>query len=163
MHALITGGARSGKSAFAEGLVLSWGARPLYIATAEDRGGEMGARIAAHVARRGDAWETRAAPLELAAALSDPRPALVDCLTLWLSNLMEAGRDIAAETEALLAALAARGAPTALVTNEVGGGIVPMEPLSRRFRDAAGTLNQAVAGTADEVHLVVAGCPMRIR
>ena len=165
MHALITGGARSGKSAFAEALVTGWGARAAYIATAQARDAEMEARIAAHVARRGGAWRTHAEPLDLPGALiaTDGAPRLVDCLTLWLSNLMEAERDVEAETAALLSSLAAQSSPVAFVTNEVGGGIVPAHALSRRFRDAAGTLNQAIAAACSEVHLVVCGCPLRIK
>src|SRR5690606_20342413 len=154
-HVLVLGGQRSGKSRFAEGLVAGRGGRPLYVATAPPTDGdadgsdaEMAARIAAHRARRGDAWTIIEAPLELAAALGragEASAVLVDCLTLWLANLMQAGRHPEAETERLLAALAAVPAPVVLVSNEVGAGIIPANALARRFADAQGILNQRVA------------------
>ena len=165
MHALITGGARSGKSAFAEARVAAQGGRPVYLATAEPRDEEMRARIAAHVARRGDAWETRHEPVDLPGALAatDGAPRLVDCLTLWLSNLLERGLDPEAETARLTDALAAQASPVTFVTNEIGLGMVPMDRLARAFRDAHGTLNQTIAAACDELHLVVAGQPLRIK
>lgn len=163
---LVTGGARSGKSGLAERLALALGPRPVYIATAEARDAEMADRIAAHRARRGDGWPTREVPLDLPAALDESDggpPRLVDCLTLWLSNLLLAGRDWRAEGEALAATLARQRAPVILVTNEVGSGIVPENPLARRYRDAAGWLNQRIAAGADEVWLSVAGCPLKVK
>ena len=163
---LVTGGARSGKSAEAERRVLALPGRPVYIATAEAGDGDMAARIAAHRARRGTGWRTVEAPLALAEALgaSDGAgPRLVDCLTLWLSNLMLAGRDWQAEAAGLEAALLTQASPVVLVTNEVGGGIVPENALARAFRDAAGLLNQRIAGVADEVVLVVAGLPLVLK
>lgn len=163
---LVTGGARSGKSRLAEARTLALGAPATYIATAEAHDAEMAARIAAHRARRGPEWRDIAAPLALAEALdhSDGRqPRLVDCLTLWLSNLMLGGHDISAASEALLASLARQKAPVVLVTNEVGLGIVPENALARAFRDAAGTLNQAVAAAADEVVLVACGLPLTLK
>ena len=162
---LVTGGARSGKSAIAEGKVLGFGAPAVYIATAQAFDAEMEARITTHQARRGPEWRTHAEPLELCAALAatDGAPRLVDCLTLWLSNLMLAERDWRAEGQALIAALAAQAAPVVLVSNEVGLGIVPDNPLARAFRDAAGLLNQWVAATADEVIFAVAGLPMKVK
>lgn len=163
---LITGGARSGKSALAERLALSLGQAPIYIATAEARDAEMADRIAAHQARRGEGWTTREVPLDLAGALdaSDGAgPRLVDCLTLWLSNLMLAERDCQAAAGELVACLGRQRAPTVLVTNEVGDGIVPTNALARAFRDAAGLLNQQVAAAADTVYLTVAGQPVRIK
>lgn len=162
---LITGGARSGKSALAEARALELGRPAVYIATGEAGDAEMAARIAAHRARRGPDWQTHAEPLDLVAALgaTDGRPRLVDCLTLWLSNLMLAGRDWRAEAEALLAALSRQRAPVVLVTNEVGLGIVPENRLAREFRDAAGLLNQWVAAAAEEVVLAVAGLPVRVK
>lgn len=163
---LITGGARSGKSVFAEDLVLSQGNTPIYIATAQAFDAEMEARIAAHRRRRDARWSTLDAPLDLACALSESDnkgPRLVDCLTLWLSNLMHAERDIADETDALIDAIARQNMPVTLVTNEVGGGIVPENALARRFRDAAGEMNQKLAAAVDEVTLVVSGCPLRIK
>ncbi len=163
---LVLGGARSGKSALAERLTLASGANPLYIATADAWDDEMRARIAEHRARRdGLGWETCEAPLTLAAALSaEPdRPVLVDCLTLWLTNHLLAEHDLDAEADALLAALQARKGPVVLVANEVGLGIVPDNALARRFRDAAGRLNQRVAQSADLVVLTAAGLPLVLK
>ena len=162
---LVTGGARSGKSAIAEARALGWTGRATYIATAQAFDAEMEQRIAAHQARRGAEWDDLAAPLALAAALhdSDGQPCLVDCLTLWLTNVMMDERDWRVEADILLAALAARQSPVVLVTNEVGGGIVPDNALARAFRDAAGLLNQRVAAMADEVVLAVCGLPMRVK
>ncbi len=166
MIILITGGTRSGKSAYAEGRTLALPGTPHYIATAEAGDEEMAARIAAHRARRGPPWQDHAAPLDLAGALAATNgagPRLVDCLTLWLSNLMFAQRDLAGETQRLCAALAAQTSPVLLVTNEVGMGIVPDNALARAFRDAAGRLNQSIASLADEVQLVVSGYPLRVK
>jgi adenosylcobinamide kinase/adenosylcobinamide-phosphate guanylyltransferase len=169
---LVLGGARSGKSRHAETLIeealengLCTGAT--YLATAEALDDEMKARVAEHRARRGEDWSTVEAPLELAGALAahaaPARPILVDCLTLWLSNLMGAGCDIDAETAALAAALQDAAGPVVLVSNEVGMGIVPDNELARRFRDHAGRLNQAVAAVADRVLFVAAGLPMTLK
>jgi adenosylcobinamide kinase/adenosylcobinamide-phosphate guanylyltransferase len=163
---LITGGARSGKSARAELRAREFAGTPIYIATAEALDAEMNARIATHRARRGKDWLTREAPLELAAALDQTDgagPRLVDCLTLWLSNLLHAGRDWPKEAASLADALARQRSPVVIVTNEVGAGIVPDNALARQFRDAAGQLNQTVARAADEVEFVVAGLPMRLK
>lgn len=162
---LVTGGARSGKSAIAESRTLSLGEAAIYIATAQPFDSEMEDRIATHKARRGAAWRTHAEPLDLCAALSltDEAPRLVDCLTLWLSNLILAGRDWRPEAARLVETLGAQAAPVVLVTNEVGAGIVPENRLSRIFRDAAGTLNQQVAQVADEVILAVCGLPMKVK
>lgn len=166
MIILITGGARSGKSLYAENRVLALPGVPHYIATAEAGDEEMAARIAAHRARRGPPWRDREAPLELAEALAatdGAGPRLVDCLTLWLSNLMFADRDLRAETARLREAVLSQSAPVVLVTNEVGMGIVPETALARAFRDAAGRLNQEIALIADEVQLVVSGYPLRVK
>lgn len=169
---LILGGARSGKSRHAERMIESALGGELYdgatyLATAEARDDEMTARIAEHRARRGNAWRTVEEPLDLVGALTaniDPaRPILVDCLTLWLGNLMGAGRDIDAETTALAARLQDFGGPILLVSNEVGLGIVPDNELARRFRDHAGRLNQAVADIADHVLFVAAGLPLTLK
>lgn len=160
---LVLGGARSGKSRQAEALVMAEPAPWTYIATARAADDEMRARIAKHRARRGVGWETVEAPLDLAGPLATPRPALVDCLTLWLTNLMLGGQDIAAATAALDAALATRMAATVLVSNEVGLGIVPENALARRFRDAAGRLHQHLATRADSVLFMVAGLPLRAK
>ena len=163
---LVTGGARSGKSALAERLALGLGTPVLYLATAEAGDAEMAERIARHRARRGADWTTAEEPFDLLSVLrarNPSRPALVDCLTFWLSNLMLAGQDWEGPVRDLAAALPGLPAPTVLVTNEVGTGIVPENALARRFRDAAGWMNQAVAAAADEVFLSVAGCPLRVK
>ncbi len=159
---LILGGARSGKSARA----LALAAPPrAFIATAEAGDGEMAERIARHKAERGEDWALIEAPLDLPAALNEAgeRAALVDCLTLWLANLMAAGREPEAETARLIAALRAAQGPVILVSNEIGLGLVPMEPLSRRFRDEQGRLNQRIAAAADRVEFVAAGLPLRLK
>ncbi|GLR84389.1 bifunctional adenosylcobinamide kinase/adenosylcobinamide-phosphate guanylyltransferase [Bradyrhizobium iriomotense] len=163
---LITGGARSGKSQRAEARARSFPGRPVYIATAEALDAEMAERIARHRARRGDDWIERETPLDLVAALdaTDGSGArLVDCLTLWLSNLLHAERDWSGEAALLAAALRRQRSPVILVTNEVGLGIVPDNALARSFRDAAGLLNQVIAEVADEVEFVVAGLPMKVK
>lgn len=160
---LVLGGARSGKSAYAERLCPAGG---VYVATAAPADHEMADRIRHHRARRGPAWTTIEEPLDLAGVLSmaaPGRPLLIDCLTLWLSNLLEAGRDVAAETTTLTQALRAAATPVVLVSNEVGMGIVPSTPLGRAFRDHAGQLNQAVAAVADRVVLVIAGLPLVLK
>ncbi|MBM3627963.1 MAG: bifunctional adenosylcobinamide kinase/adenosylcobinamide-phosphate guanylyltransferase [Alphaproteobacteria bacterium] len=168
--ALVTGGARSGKSAHAEALARRLaGARGActYIATAEAFDDEMRARIAQHRAQRGAGWTTREAPLDLAAAIGEEarpgRVVLVDCLTVWIGNLMHAGRDVAADCAALVAALAAARGPVVLVAREVGLGIVPDNAMAREFRDHAGRLSQAVAAVATHVDLVAAGLPLALK
>ena len=162
---LVLGGARSGKSRYAESLIAALPPPWTYLATAEAGDTEMAARIATHRARRGPQWQTIEAPRDLVAALKsrETMPVLVDCLTLWLSNLMLADADIDAEIARLEAALADTGAPVVLVANEVGSGIVPDNPLGRRFRDLQGVLNQRMAARADRVVLVVAGLPLAIK
>jgi adenosylcobinamide kinase/adenosylcobinamide-phosphate guanylyltransferase len=162
---LVLGGARSGKSRYAESLI---GERPaIYIATAEAHDDEMADRIRRHQARRGANWTTREAPVELAAVLrieSQPgRVVLVDCLTLWLSNLLGAGRDPAADSAALIECLSGLPAPVIFVANEVGLGIVPDNALARQFRNDAGRLNQQIAGIADRVVFVAAGLPLILK
>lgn len=162
---LVTGGVRSGKSAIAEDRTLGFGTPATYIATAQALDDEMAERIARHRARRGPEWRTVQEPLDLPAAIaaSDGTPRLVDCLTLWLTNLMLAERDWRAETARLADTLAHQTAPVVLVSNEVGLGIVPDNALARRFRDAAGLMNQHVARVADEVILAVAGLPLKVK
>jgi adenosylcobinamide kinase / adenosylcobinamide-phosphate guanylyltransferase len=162
---LVLGGARSGKSRYAEGLIATAPPPWIYIATAEARDAEMAERIAQHRARRGNNWHTREAPNDLAEAFaSAPKgPVLLDCLTLWLSNRMLAEADIDAEIDRLDQALARRAGPIVLVSNEVGYGIVPDNALARRFRDLQGGLNQRVGATADRVILMVAGLPMIVK
>jgi adenosyl cobinamide kinase/adenosyl cobinamide phosphate guanylyltransferase len=162
---LVLGGARSGKSRHAESLIAALPAPWIYIATAEAGDDEMTARIAAHRARRGAIWRTIEAPRDLAAALaaSPSMPVLVDCMTLWLSNLLLAGADIDKEIERLEKALAAAAAPVVLVANELGSGIVPDHALGRQFRDLQGMLNQRIAARADRVVLMVAGLPLAVK
>ena len=160
---LVLGGARSGKSRHAEALIQALPPPWTYIATAQAWDAEMRARIDLHRARRPAGWQTVEAPLDLPAALAGPGPALVDCLTLWLTNLMLGGHDAAAAADALDAALDARSAPAVLVGNEVGLGIVPDNALARAFRDEAGRLHQRLAARADTVLFMVAGLPMRVK
>jgi adenosylcobinamide kinase/adenosylcobinamide-phosphate guanylyltransferase len=164
---LVLGGARSGKSRYAEALVENAAAAGIYCATAEPGDAEMAARIAAHRARRGPFWHTVEERLALApviaAAAAPERPLLIDCLTLWLSNLLLAGRPTDEESHALCAALRLAAGPVVLVANEVGMGLVPETALGRRFRDAAGRLNQQVAGLADRVVFVAAGLPLVLK
>ncbi len=163
---LITGGARSGKSRIAEANAARFGPRATYIATAQPHDAEMVARIGEHQARRGPGWTTHAEPLNLAGALSatdGQGPRLVDCLTLWLTNLLLGGHDWKAASGAFIAAFPDQRDPVVIVTNEVGSGIVPDNALAREFRDAAGLLNQWVAEAADEVYLAVSGLPLKVK
>ena len=157
----VLGGARSGKSRHAEALVTALPPPWRYVATAQAWDGEMRARIDAHRAQRVPGWQTVEAPVDLAAALDTPLPVLVDCLTLWVSNLLLA--DWEPDWPGLAATLDARAAPTVLVANEVGLGIVPDNALARRFRDLAGVLNQAVAAHANRVVLITAGLPLVLK
>lgn len=163
---LVLGGARSGKSRYAESLI---GALPppwIYLATAEARDAEMEKRIAAHRARRNHGWRTVEAPHDLAGALrAAPTEAavLVDCLTLWLSNRMLAEADMDQEIDTLEATLANHDGVVVLVANEVGSGIVPDNALARRFQDLQGTLNQRIAARASHVVLMVAGLPLQVK
>jgi len=162
---LVLGGARSGKSRYAESLIAALPPPWIYVATAEAGDEEMAARIKAHRARRGAYWRTVETPTDIAAALSarEKAPILIDCLTLWLSNLLLAEANIEAEIARLERALAAPGAAVVLVANEVGAGIVPEHPLGRRFRDWQGILNQRIAARADRVVLMVAGLPVAVK
>ena len=169
---LVLGGARAGKSAYAQARAAELGDRVAYVATAEARDAEMAARIAHHRAARPPGWATIEAPLAVGEAVAQLEGkadvVVVDCLTLWVANLLE--RDPALADEALLAEagrLAVPGARRAtslvLVSNEVGGGVHPETALGRRFRDALGLVNQLMAGVADEVVLLVAGCPLWLK
>ena len=164
---LVLGGARSGKSAFAEGMVAGHRRGCVYLATAEIHDDEMKERVRLHKARRDAQWRTVEAPLELAQALvaetEQGAAILVDCLTLWLSNLMHKERDPAVETSALLKALGQVGGPVVFVANEVGLGIVPDNRLAREFRDHAGRMNQRIAAEADAVFFIAAGLPMKLK
>jgi adenosyl cobinamide kinase/adenosyl cobinamide phosphate guanylyltransferase len=162
---LVLGGARSGKSRYAETLLMRASAPWTYVATAQAFDAEMEMRIALHRERRERGWRTVDAPLNLAVALDEAgaTPVLVDCLTLWLTNLMLGAHDISAATAELENAFAARRAPTILVSNEVGLGIVPENALARRFRDESGRLHQRLAARADTVVFMVAGLPMFVK
>ena len=164
---LVLGGARSGKSAHAEGLVEASGLAPLYLATGRAWDDEMRRRIDHHLDRRGPAWRTVEEPLELVGALrshaGEGTAVLVDCLTLWVTNLMMDEREVDAEGEALTAALPGLPGRIVLVSNEVGMGIVPENKMAREFRDHAGRLHQRIAAIADEVILVAAGLPLTLK
>lgn len=163
---LVIGGARSGKSAYAESLAKD-AKSPVYVATAEHTDGEMSERIALHRDRRGKLWRTVEEPVQLSAviALADERNGfvLVDCLTVWLNNLLFHDEDIEAHLSALAETLTETRGHVVLVANEVGLGIVPENALARRFRDIAGRVNQAIARIADEVVFMTAGLPMQLK
>lgn len=180
---LILGGARAGKSTYAEQLVTGYGPRVVYIATAEAKDKEMRARAEAHRARRPTTWTTLEAPTDIGAALLSLRPSadaiLLDCLTLLVTNLVlrhsgeeemvdpaveeAADASVAAEIEAMLMAQARLDLPLVVVSNEVGLGLVPPYPLGRLYRDVLGRANQQLAAAADRVYLVVAGLPMTLK
>ncbi|HET9934973.1 MAG TPA: bifunctional adenosylcobinamide kinase/adenosylcobinamide-phosphate guanylyltransferase [Methyloceanibacter sp.] len=163
---LILGGARSGKSRYAERLIESEPAPWIYLATAEAHDGEMERRIAEHRARRDRRWQTIEAPHDLAealAALPSRSAVLVDCLTLWLSNRLLADADIDREIEGLERALASHDGAVVMVSNDVGSGIVPDNALARRFRDLQGVINQRIAAKASRVVLMVAGLPLAVK
>jgi len=163
---LVTGGARSGKSSFAEKRTKQLGSSLMYIATSEIIDLEMENRVAEHQARRGSEWQTLHAPLKLTEALSEidgKGPCLVDCLTIWLNNLIFHNEDTIVATKELIKVLEQRSDPVVLVTNEVGSGIVPENALARRFRDEAGRINQIISEVADEVYLSVSGIPLQIK
>ncbi len=164
MLTFVLGGARSGKSRLAEGLVTRLAPPWTYVATAQAFDEEMRVRIASHFGRRDAGWRTVEAPHDLAGALDAAEgPVLVDCLTLWVSNLLLRGDDVAAAGDGLLAALGRRAGDTVVVSNEVGLGIVPDNALARAFRDAAGVLHQGVAARAERVALVVAGIAVWVK
>jgi adenosylcobinamide kinase/adenosylcobinamide-phosphate guanylyltransferase len=164
---LLLGGARSGKSAHGEVLALASGLRPVYVATAQALDAEMAERIRRHREGRGTGWLTVEEPLRLPETLVElaraDRAVLVDCLTLWLTNLMVAGRDPAEASDRLLATLVALAGPVVLVSNEVGLGVVPLDPMSRAFVDHAGRLHQRIAAVADRVRFLAAGLPFDLK
>ena len=164
---LVLGGARSGKSAHAQARAEVLGGQLIYIATAQAFDEEMVDRIARHRADRDARWTTVEEPLDLPAAIvaasRRDRVVLVDCLTLWASNLLLAEHDLTAAADALTKAISGCQGPLILVANEVGLGIVPDNLLARRFRDYAGSINQSVAAVASEVVIMFAGLPMTIK
>jgi adenosylcobinamide kinase/adenosylcobinamide-phosphate guanylyltransferase len=163
---LVTGGARSGKSALAERLAQSCGNRVIYIATTEPFDDEMQSRIDRHRARRDAGWRTVDAPLELPDMLvqtDGDAPRLVDCLTMWLNNLIYHNRDVADEVDRLIEVISEQQADLVMVTNEIGSGLVPQTAEARKFRDLAGELNQMVAQAASQVYLSVSGIPVKIK
>ncbi|WP_417832052.1 bifunctional adenosylcobinamide kinase/adenosylcobinamide-phosphate guanylyltransferase [Terasakiella sp.] len=163
MITLVLGGARSGKSAYAEKIIEDLGGG-IYLATSRVWDAEMAERVQIHQARRNDLWRTIEEPVAIHDIIaSTDKPMLVDCLTLWLSNLMEMEADIDQETEQLCRALKMAKQDVVLVSNEVGLGIVPDNALARKFRDLAGKINQTVAQTADRVIFVAAGLPLTMK
>jgi len=164
---LVLGGARSGKSRYAESLLDRHPGRRVYLATAEVLDDEMAARVKAHRDRRDNDWKTVEEPLALAAALKaeteQGAAVLVDCLTLWLGNLLGEARAVEAEIDGLVAAIGQFGGPVVFVSNEVGQGIVPDNALARQFRDQAGILHQRLAEKADRVVFVTAGIPQVLK
>jgi adenosylcobinamide kinase/adenosylcobinamide-phosphate guanylyltransferase len=171
----ITGGARSGKSGFAEKLAREFGAPLGYLATAQTLDNEMDERVRRHRERRGSEWSTVEEPIHLSQALArcddQYQVILVDCVTLWLSNLLfkyeESGENceerIQEDLQRLKSTLHQMVTPVILVSNEVGMGIVPDNALARQFRDIAGSANQALAAAADEVHVVISGIPLKLK
>ena len=164
---LVLGGARSGKSRTAQAIAEAASANRTFIATAQAFDGEMQERIDRHRAERDGSWRTQEAPLELPEAIrahaGPGKVVLVDCLTLWLSNLLLAERDAEREVERLVQAVDEAAGPLVLVSNEVGQGIVPATPLGRVFRDGQGRLNQRLAEASDAVVFVAAGCPVLLK
>ncbi|WP_121063202.1 bifunctional adenosylcobinamide kinase/adenosylcobinamide-phosphate guanylyltransferase [Chachezhania antarctica] len=166
MTTLVIGGAASGKSAFAEGLVEASPAPHLYLATAEAWDDEMASKIARHVSRRGDGWETVECAHDTEArlkSLPEGATALLDCATLWLNNRMMAGADVVQATSDLLEAIAESPARVVIVTNELGQGVVPADAETRAFREAHGRMNIALAAQADLAIQVVAGLPVVLK
>ena len=163
---LVLGGQRSGKSRYAEQLIEAMGGG-LYLATAQAFDDEMTKRIDIHQQRRGDIWKTHEEPVEIAQVINSQsdqaQPILVDCLTLWLSNLMLAERDVDADIEGLIATLRKAVGPVVLVSNEVGQGVIPDNALARQFVDCAGRMNQLIAGVSDRVVFVTAGLPQILK
>lgn len=163
----VLGGARSGKSKFAENLVLSSGMKPLYLATGRALDDEMVERIEEHQGRRGENWETMEEPLALVDAINHAsvpgRMILVDCLTFWITNLMMAEANVSKEIKGLVASVAEAKVPIVFVSNEVGQGVVPMNKMAREFVDLSGLAHQQLASTANHVYFVTAGIPNKLK
>ena len=167
-HVLVLGGARSGKTGFAERLAMRSGQRPVYLATAEALDDEMRERVLSHKQQRGGAFATIEEPLELSAALTraarEHDVILVDCLTLWITNMIVANKNVAEAVDGLIATLGRiSSARVILVSNEVGLGIVPDNAMARMFRDLAGSAHQRLAEICDDAYFVVAGLPMVLK
>ena len=163
---LVLGVAASGKSVYAESLVTKAGSCPTYIATAQVYDDEMAQKVARHREMRGASWHTIEEPLAIATSVHEApsnQPILIDCATLWLTNIVLGDHDQDAHREALFEAIAACANPVVIVSNEVGQGIVPDNALSRQFRIAQGVLNQQIAQQADLVVVVMAGLPMPLK
>ena len=163
---LVLGGAACGKSAFAESLVKRASNKPTYIATSRVFDDEMAAKVAAHRSMRGDDWTTIEEPLDIAGALAsapEDTPVLIDCATLWLTNIILGEHDVESQTAAMMESLRTAPQPVVIVSNETGQGIVPDNALARRFRNAQGRLNQEIAANADLVVVVMAGLPMVLK
>lgn len=163
---LILGGARSGKSAYAENAAIAYDNK-IYLATAQAHDAEMATRIKSHITRRGPSWQTIEEPLDIAEHIESTGTKgtvlLLDCATLWLSNLMHAERDVTTESEKLIAALNASESDVIIVSNEVGLSIVPENALARHFRDEQGRLNQKLASRAENVVFIAAGLPLLLK
>ena len=163
---LVLGGAASGKSSYAEMLCMQSGLNKTYLATAQVFDNEMAIKVAKHLDQRGDGWKTIEAPLDIASVLETSLSTdvvLIDCATLWLTNVILGEHDLDMETRFLVAALTSCKSPVVIVSNEVGQGIVPDNPLSRRFRNAQGQLNQIIAEQADTVTMIMAGIPLKLK
>ena len=162
---LVTGGAASGKSVFAECAVLTECSVPHYVATARPGDGEMAVKIARHAERRGPGWTLVEEPGDVAARLPalGAEAILLDCATIWLANRLDEGLDAGVETGRLIAGIAAAGCPVTVVTNEIGWGVVPMDAGARAFREAHGAMNRALAAAAGRAVLVVAGLPLVLK
>jgi adenosylcobinamide kinase / adenosylcobinamide-phosphate guanylyltransferase len=163
---LVLGGARSGKSRQAQILAMATPPPWIYVATAQALDEEMSERIAKHKAARGDGWSTIEEPIELARAVTDApegAPVVVDCITLWLTNLMLGQHDVDSAMAQFIKCLDRRRAPTIVVSSEVGTGLVPETPLGRAFRDQAGLINQRLAVSAQQVLYMVAGLAMKLK
>ena len=164
---LIIGGARSGKSRLAQQIAESSNPQRTFIATAEALDDEMEARISKHVSDRGKSWGTIEAPIQLCEAIQETcdanKAVLVDCLTLWLSNIMHKELDVGHEISRLVETVSSISSPLVLVSNEVGLGLVPQTPLGREFRDQQGRLNQAMARVCSEVRFIAAGLPLTLK
>lgn len=164
---LILGGARSGKSGYAQQIAETLSSTRKFIATAQALDDEMEARIARHISDRGESWKTLEAPLKLCEAIQtacdSDTSVLVDCLTLWLSNVMHSDLNVGSEISRLVDTVSSATSPLILVSNEVGMGLVPATPLGRDFRDEQGRLNQALASVCSRVEFVAAGLPITLK